>query len=520
MAEDRWLLECSGLGVRYPGAAGDAVHDISLALRRGERVALLGPSGSGKSTLAHALTGAIPDLIPAVVRGSLTRRGDTAAMQQDVDAQLVAFTVEDELAFALENQGLSADEIDRRISDVLSLPLLLGLRRDQQTLHLSAGWRQRLALGAAVAQRAPFMVIDEPTAHLEEGAAAAALDAIAAAAGSGATVLMVEHRADLAAVAAERWFVLDRSGALAATGTPDEVLAAVARRDDLGLRLPPLWRAALAAGATHAVRTEADFLTLAKQDRNAVRAAIAVLAPRARPATEDAVVTLTAACAKRAGRPVLHNVDLALERGVVTGLAGPNGAGKTSLALLAAGALRAFTGSVTHSAHVPVRMVPQNPALVLSGATLEAEAARRDVPWTRAAQALAEFGIEPQPDKHPLLHSLGEMRRIALAFTFASGPPGLVILDEPTAGLDALGLDALTTATTAAARDGASVLVISHDLDMLGRLCNRILVMDAGRIVAQGTADAICYQAACGGLPVAPPPAAQLARALGWRAPA
>lgn len=516
MADHTWLLECGSLCVRYPGAARDAVHDISLALRRGERVALLGPSGSGKSTLAYALTGAIPDLIPAAVRGSLTRQGNASTVQQDVDAQLVAFTVEDELAFALENQGLPADEIDRRISDALDLPLLRGLQREQQTLHLSAGWRQRLALGAAVAQHAPFMVIDEPTAHLEEGAATAALDAMAAAAGSGTTVLMVEHRADLAAVAAERWFVLDRTGTLAAAGTPDDVIEQVGGSSDLGLRLPPLWRAARAAGAAHPVRTEAELLALAQPDRNA---AIAALAPTVRPAAGEALVTMIGAGVKRAGRTVLHSVDLALERGVVTGLAGPNGAGKTSLALLAAGALRASTGRVTRSARVPIQMVPQNPALVLSGATLEAEAARRGLPWARAATALEQFGIDPRPGAHPLLHSLGEMRRIALAFAFASIRPGLVILDEPTAGLDALGLDALSSAVDAAARDGASVLVISHDLDMLGRLCNRIAVMDSGRVAAQGAADAVCYRAACGELPVAPPPAARLAKALGWTGP-
>jgi energy-coupling factor transport system ATP-binding protein len=512
VADPAALLACRQLAVRYRGAARDAVHDITLALRRGERVALLGPSGSGKSTLALALAGAIPDLITAELRGTLSRAADVACVQQDVDAQLVAFTVEDELAFALENRGLPPPEIDRRIGAVLTTLLLRGLHRDRQTLHLSAGWRQRVALGAALAEQAALLVIDEPTAHLEESGAAAAMDAVTAAA--DAAVLMVEHRADLAAACADRLFVLDRSGALVAEGAPHDVLAACGNRAALGLRLPPLLRAAQAAGLRALPRDAAALLQLPAADR---AAAIAAIAPRPANIAGAPLIVIRGAGLRRAGASVLRDIDLTLARGEVLGLAGPNGAGKTSLALLAAGALRTTEGTMLRHASAPPVMVPQNPALVLAGATLALEAARRRLPWPRAAAALESFGLDPQPEAHPLLHSLGEMRRIALALAFAHDAPGLVILDEPTAGLDALGLAALERTVADAARRGCAVLLISHDLDTLGCVCGRIAILDGGRIAALGPADDICFRAAGGHLAVAPPPAARLARALGWR---
>jgi energy-coupling factor transporter ATP-binding protein EcfA2 len=532
------LLEARDLSVRFPQAVRDAIREVSLAIAPGERLAVLGASGSGKSTLALALVGAIPHLIPAEVRGGVSWSGAAppptlaagtglaACVQQDVDAQLVALTVEDEIAFALENRGLPPDEIEHRIATALAGPVAQGLRRIDATLSLSAGWRQRLSLAAALAEQSRLLVIDEPTAHLDEGAAAAAIAAAGEAAGAGAAVLLVEHRADLVAPFADRLLVLDRSGAIAAFGAPRDVLAALAVRGDLGVRLPPATVAAAALRASGllgeglAPLTAADLRAslgarAADPDvRDCVTRAVAPPRP-AGGGVATALLTLDRVSLRRGGKPVLQDVSLAVHAAEIVGLAGRNGAGKTSLALLGAGALRPATGRAVNHAASPV-MVPQNPSLVFASATLALEAARRGLDWPAAADSLQRFGIMSGPDWHPLRHSHGELRRIALALAVARDRQRLVVLDEPTAGLDAAGLAVLEQTLTSLAANGAGVLLVSHDVDFLSRVCDRIVVLDGGRVAAIDRADLVCHRAAAGSLPVAPPPSAALALAFGW----
>mgnify|MGYP001002978948 CR=1 FL=1 len=252
MAENAALVEIDGLRVRFPGAARDAIRDLALSILPGECVAVIGPSGSGKSTLALALVGAIPNLINAESTGTIrwlnaatqppvtAGSGLAALVMQDADAQLATLTVEDEVAFALENRDFPANEIEQRIDEALASAPAHGLQRRESTLMLSAGWRQRLALASALAERPALLVIDEPTAHLDEQGAQAAIAAIRAAKAQGSACLLVEHRADLAASIADRIVALDATGTIIAEGSPDKALQDLAARPDASsLRLPP-----------------------------------------------------------------------------------------------------------------------------------------------------------------------------------------------------------------------------------------------------------------------------------------
>ncbi|WP_293868672.1 ABC transporter ATP-binding protein [uncultured Alsobacter sp.] len=521
MADASPIVEARDVAVRYPGAARDAVRDVSLALRAGERVGILGPSGCGKSTFALALAGAIPALVPGELRGTVVRAGAVAHVQQDVEAQLVALSVEGEIAFALENRGLDPGAIDVAIAQALGSGPARGLNARDATLSLSTGWRQRLALAAALAEGAGLTILDEPTAHLDE---AAAQEAIAFMAGeTPGALLLIEHRADLVAPLADRLLVLDREGAPLLLAPSAEALETIAGRPDLGLRLPPAARAALClrrhgqavagglmpdlAALVHAAAAWPADLRAALRDD---------LAPTRLPAAAgDPLVTLEAVSLRRGDHRALEGVSLTLRQGEVVGLAGGNGAGKTSLCLVAAGALRPGAGRRIAKQGLVAHMVPQNPALVFASASLGLEARRRGLAWHEAAASLESFGLTADPRRHPLHHSRGELRRIALAFALAGPGPMLAVLDEPTAGLDAHGLAALEASLLAGRAAGNGALVVSHDTDWLARTCDRILVLDAGRLAAEGAGRAICRRALDGTAPLAAPPAFALAAALG-----
>lgn len=514
------VLAAEGVAVRFPRSARDAVHDVSLSLHAGERLALLGPSGSGKTTLALALLGAIPSLVPAERRGKVrwtglddrmlaAGTGIAAAVLQDTDAQLVALTVEDEIAFALENRGLAATEIDSRIDAALAHPPGAGIGRRDRTLTLSGGWRQRLALTAALAEAPGTLVIDEPVAHLDGEAAADAVAAVEAICQAGASAILVEHRIDHILHLADRVLVLGPDGRPVALGETDATLRSIAGIDGtLGLRLPP----------SLVVSTALAQAGLEEADPRALAVALSALGfDRPKPVVRGApLLTIESAMVRRSGRTVLDGIDLTIREGEVVGLAGRNGAGKTTLALLAVGGLGATAGNVRRSIGGAPVYVPQNPALAFATGSLQMEATRRGLSWPDAAAAIERCGLPADPDRHPLAFSHGERRRIAIALALAAPGPRLVVLDEPASGLDGDGLAALEADIEALRAHGSAVLVIAHDLDWLAHVADRIAVIESGRIRADGHSLDILREIVVGGLPLKPPPGAMLAARLGW----
>lgn len=522
------MLAARGVAVRFPGAAKDSVRDISFDLPAGETLAIFGPSGSGKSTLAMALLGAIPALIPGNRCGEVFLRGEAlaagalapqrmraASILQDVDAQIVALTVEDEIAFALENRGVAAEEIDRRIERVLAAPPAIGLSRRDRTLELSGGWRQRLALAAALAEKPELLVLDEPVAHLDGDGAKGAIDALASVRSAGCASLIVEHRCDHVASLVDRALVLDRDGAPIMLSTIDDVMArAAATPDAFGLRLPAAIVADAALQRIRGARPRdetddeigivLDALNL-KRLQNIGSGSFAPL------------LTIEGAEVRRGRRTILQSVDLTIGAGEIVGVTGPNGAGKTTLAFLAAGALRARRGKA-HNNGAPPIYLPQNPALAFASANLAAEAARRNLACSAVADALSDMELPADPDRHPLAFSHGERRRLGLAFALAARQPRLIILDEPVSGLDGFGLALLRRQLEKLRARGCGVMMIAHDLDFLLGVCDRIAIIESGQIALDGSPRAVAARILAGAAPLRASEGLLAAAAHGWSA--
>jgi len=458
-----------------------AFADVSFTVDPGECLLVVGPSGSGKSTLALALAGLVPREFAGEWRGTLRVDGldpiaasgaEVAArvglVFQDPESQVVMERVEDDVAFGLESRAWPRDAMRDRIPGALAEMGLAGMER-RRTTRLSGGQQQRLALAGALAPRPGILVLDEPTANLDPPAArafAARLAALRAA--RAVTMILVEHRVDIAWSLADRVLALGSDGRPIDVGTPGEVLAR--SRDRL-----------LAAGA---------WLPDEPSARPATR--------RAGPATGPVVVAASGLGFAYDRADVVRDVDLALTAGERVALVGTNGSGKSTLGRLLVGLLRARRGTVRLGGSDPSRMAPA--ALARHAAYLFQDPEQQfvtlrvrdevslglDADARRAAEALMDridLPLGAFGDRSPYTLSGGEQRRLSLA-TALVRHPDLLVLDEPTFGQDRRGHEALLGILEERVDAGAAVLAATHDERFVDAFAGRIVRLEAGRIVA------------------------------------
>ena len=463
---------------RYPESSQPALDAVSLTLREG-LTAIAGSSGSGKSTLLRLLNGLVPNFHGGHIRGEVTVAGmdamrtPTARLAravgfvfQDPETQLVRAHVVDEVAFALENTGVPEAEIDARVEWAMAAAGIGGLA-GRTTASLSGGERQRVAIAAAIALRPAVLALDEPTSQLDPAGAAQVLRACRDLADSGTVVVVSEHRC------AGLLHLADHLGVMAG-GTlsgPGPVREMATRMED------PPQLVALA----RALRWSPVPLTV---DEAAGRA------PSLRPPPEPAPVSAGDAawelrsCAVGHDRTaVLAGVDLGGATGEVTVLMGPNGGGKTTLLRAIAGLQKPLAGTAWRQAG-RVAYLPQDPAVLLHRRSVQDEVdytLRRAGSHEPRGLVLRRLGLADLASRYPGDLSSGQRQRAALAAILA-GSPGLVLLDEPTRGMDANARSALVRILREMAVAGASVVVATHDADLAADLADRVLFVDAGTV--------------------------------------
>jgi energy-coupling factor transport system ATP-binding protein len=426
------LARVERLTFTYPGGGRPAVEDISLTLEPGEIVALLGPSGSGKSTLIRALAGLVPHFHGGrfsgrvEVAGEDTRRarpadlaGAVATVFQDPEDQVVMGRVENEVAFGLENLGTPPREIWPRAHAALSSVGALHLA-ERRTAELSGGELQRVCLASALALEPELMLLDEPTSQLDPDAADEFLTRIER---TGAAVLLAEHRTARALALADRVLFLERG----------RVLLDASREEALD------WLA----------EHRQSFLPSEPASNRVGRQAGKILC-RAEGITYS----------YRPGIPALVDVDLAVGSGEVVVLEGPNGSGKTTLAKLVAGLLEPETGRVERSSSAGYLSQDPGRYLVRERALDEVALAVGD--RERARRALERVGLGAFADRHPRDLSSGQRERLGLA-AVAVAEPDLLVLDEPTRGIDPERKKAIADWLFTYAANGRAALVATHD---------------------------------------------------------
>jgi energy-coupling factor transport system ATP-binding protein len=426
------LVDVDRVEFAYPESGAPALRDISLRLEPGEVVALLGPSGSWKSTLLRALAGLVPHFHGGRFAGCVrvdgidTRRsrpstlaGTTAAVFQDPEDQVVMALVRNEVAFGLENLGVPPAEIWPRTEEALDAVGALDLA-ERRTAELSGGELQRVCLASALALRPRLLLLDEPTSQLDPEAAERFLGLVSE---LGGTTVLSEQRTGRALALADR-VVFMEGGRILADAVRDDGLAWLA--EHRSRYLPP---SAAAEGATAGGETVCRL---------------------------DAV-----SYAYHGGLDVLGGASLTVRRGEIVALEGPNGSGKTTLAKIAAGLLQPGSGSIERLGRAGY--LSQDPGRYLVRDRVVDEvglAVGGDETLARAA--LERVGMDWAAERHPRDLSSGERERLGLA-AVAVAEPDLLVLDEPTRGIDPDRKAAIAEWLAEYAAAGRGVLVATHD---------------------------------------------------------
>lgn len=495
-----------------------ALDDVTLEVCRGERVCVLGANGSGKSTLAsvicgllapdegdvelagHAVcTGGVPDL--AAYRDARRQLG---LVFQNPDDQIVTSVVADDVAFGPENLGVPRAQIAARVARELRRVAMEKYTHADPS-RLSGGQRQRVCIAGALAMEPAVLVLDEPSSLLDVRGRAAIMRVMGRLAAAGATLVHVTHFMD-EALAADRVIVMQH-GRVALEGTPDEVFATKNAQviEALGLEMP--FGARLAAALRQAEATS-DAVAAPGAPSGEKPAAPAACAPAAEPL---AILARDLGFSYGPGAQALDGVSLEVPVRATTAIVGQTGSGKSTLLRLLCGLEAADAGSLTvcginaatkrgrRQVRRAVGYVMQHPERQLFAQTVAEDVAfgPRNQGLSaaeverRVAHALDLVGLADRRDASPFELSGGQQRLAAIAGVLAMEPE-LLVLDEPTAGLDPRGRARLRALMADLAAHGVTLLQVTHSMEDAAR-ADHVVVLDQSHVLAAGTpAEVFC----------------------------
>lgn len=523
-------MECVSFSYGTAADGAYALKDIDLSVEEGTFVGLIGPSGAGKSTLASAITGAIPHHYRGRLFGSTLVAGlDTCeapltdiakvagSVLQDIDAQMVASVVEDELLFGLENFGIDHREIEGRIASTLDAVGIADLRH-REIATLSGGQKQKVAIAAILAMTPRVIVMDEPTSALDPASARDVFEVLRRAKElTGMTAILIEQTVALLAEYCDRVVVIDQ-GRIALDGTPTDVFSRGETLRAIGVDTPRTVRISNSLAETGLAPNDSPALTL----DGAESLVAGILAPGlsesspivprtlgdrpdARNTVDERPIIVDVAGAAYSygtGQAGIEGIDLTVRAGEILAVVGQNGAGKTTFTKLLNGLIKPSAG-VVRIAGLDTRTTPvsvlashaatlfQNPDRQLCRNTvveeisfgLELQGAPADAARERALHVAATFGLPENAS--PFNLSRGQRQMVALASVVALEPE-LIILDEPTSGLDYRECMTVMETVRQRALDGAAVVMVCHDMEVVSDFADTLAVMAEGRLIEVG----------------------------------
>ncbi|MCM3719344.1 ABC transporter ATP-binding protein [Fictibacillus phosphorivorans] len=471
-----YITSIKNLNLKFPKEEGLLFNDLSISIRKGEKVLLLGPSGCGKSTLLQVLTGLIPRSMDVPLKSESIQIPDSwGFVFQDPDSQFCMPYVDEEIAFVLENLRIPREEMTDRIKKLLTT---VGLQLDNihnKIQALSGGMKQRLALASVLALDPEVIFLDEPTALIDDDGTAQVWDTVKSIA-DDKTLIIVEHKIDQIIDIIDRIIVFTDDGTIMADGEPAYVFSHFkAEIKRFGIWYPNAWGEYIKEKANITYNNYSDT-----------------------------VLNLDNFRGYRGKVPAITLEKATVQSGEWIAVTGANGAGKSTLILSLMQLLRT-TGEYKIEGR-PIRsfsdlekktyFVFQNPEYqfltnrVIDELTYDIRQRVSPDVMKQANDLLSLFGLKDKQNQHPYHLSLGQKRRLSVATAFLQDPK-ILLLDEPTFGQDSKNTFKLLELLQEESRKGTIIIMVTHDLNIIHHFATRVWEVKGGKVICDWKKDEI-----------------------------
>ena len=516
------IISFDHFGFQYTAQAEPTLYDISLDIRKGEKVLICGPSGCGKSTLAHCVNGLIPNSYPGKTTGTLTVGGQNAenlslfdlskvvgTVLQDSDGQFIGLTVAEDMAFALENDCMDQKDMKALVNRVAQLVGVSGVL-GHAPYEISGGQKQRVALGGVMVSGVDVLLFDEPLANLDPAAGKKAVELIdEIQKRTGCAVIIIEHRLEDVLHCPVDRVVLMGEGRILFDGDPDSLLCSDLLQKS-GIR-EPLYVTALKYAGVPLDRDQRlsylPELRLTEGDRRRVADwFFAQPEPEAEKAKKELLRAENIDFTYEGGHHALKGISASIAEGEMLSIVGTNGAGKSTFSKVLCGFEIPQKGTLTLSGEDlsaysikeradRIGYVMQNPNQMISKTGIFDEVAlglrNRGVPEEevkpRVEKALKTCGLYPFRNWPVSALSYGQKKRVTIASILVLEPK-IILLDEPTAGQDLYHYTQIMDFLAELNRSGTTVVLITHDMHLMLEYTPRAIVFHDGRVIADTSA--------------------------------
>ena len=516
------IISFDHFGFQYTAQAEPTLYDISLDIRKGEKVLICGPSGCGKSTLAHCVNGLIPNSYPGKTTGTLTVGGRNAedlslfdlskvvgTVLQDSDGQFIGLTVAEDMAFALENDCMDQKDMKALVERVAQLVGVSGVL-GHAPYEISGGQKQRVALGGVMVSGVDVLLFDEPLANLDPAAGKKAVELIdEIQKRTGCAVIIIEHRLEDVLHCPVDRVVLMGEGRILFDGDPDSLLCSDLLQKS-GIR-EPLYVTALKYAGVPLDRDQRlsylPELRLTEEDRRRVADwFFAQPEPKAEKAKKELLRAENIDFTYEGGHHALKGISASIAEGEMLSIVGTNGAGKSTFSKVLCGFEIPQKGTLTLSGENlsnysikeradRIGYVMQNPNQMISKTGIFDEVAlglrNRGVPEEevkpRVEKALKTCGLYPFRNWPVSALSYGQKKRVTIASILVLEPK-IILLDEPTAGQDLYHYTQIMDFLAELNRSGTTVVLITHDMHLMLEYTPRAIVFHDGQVIADTSA--------------------------------
>ena len=516
------IISFDHFGFQYTAQAEPTLYDISLDIRKGEKVLICGPSGCGKSTLAHCVNGLIPNSYPGKTTGTLTVGGRNAedlslfdlskvvgTVLQDSDGQFIGLTVAEDMAFALENDCMDQKDMKALVDRVAQLVGVSGVL-GHAPYEISGGQKQRVALGGVMVSGVDVLLFDEPLANLDPAAGKKAVELIdEIQKRTGCAVIIIEHRLEDVLHCPVDRVVLMGEGRILFDGDPDSLLCSDLLQKS-GIR-EPLYVTALKYAGVPLDRDQRlsylPELRLTEEDRRRVADwFFAQPEPEAEKAKKELLRAENIDFTYEGGHHALKGISASIAEGEMLSIVGTNGAGKSTFSKVLCGFEIPQKGTLTLSGEDlsaysikeradRIGYVMQNPNQMISKTGIFDEVAlglrNRGVPEEevkpRVEKALKTCGLYPFRNWPVSALSYGQKKRVTIASILVLEPK-IILLDEPTAGQDLYHYTQIMDFLAELNRSGTTVVLITHDMHLMLEYTPRAIVFHDGHVIADTSA--------------------------------